>query len=150
LQPRYFCGHRYMTQQELDLFQFASRIVTESSARPPEIVWRELGNSWPLRVLLDDVPDYFFRDLRSPNSSFATNAPEDFAVGALRYHQPVINGVLYPIWHWDRTDVPVFSYQVMHPWRARIMIRTRADHESSVSTPVKGPPWTLDEVDLAI
>jgi transposase len=40
------CGlHRYMTEQELDQFQFAHRIVTESSARPPEIVWRELGNS---------------------------------------------------------------------------------------------------------
>ena len=40
------CGlHRYLTEQELDLLQFASRIVTESSARPPEIVWRELGNS---------------------------------------------------------------------------------------------------------
>jgi hypothetical protein len=32
--------------------------------------------------------------------------------GELRYRQPVINGVLYPIWHWDRTDVPAFSYQV--------------------------------------
>ena len=40
------CGlRRYMTEQELDLFQFASRIVAESSARPPEVVWRELGNS---------------------------------------------------------------------------------------------------------
>jgi hypothetical protein len=33
--------HRYMTEQKLDLFQLASRIVTEPSARPPEIVWRE-------------------------------------------------------------------------------------------------------------
>jgi len=63
-------------------------------------------------VLLDDLPDYFFSDLRSPNSLFATNAPEDFAVGELRYRQPVMNGVLYPNWHWDRTDVPAFSYQV--------------------------------------
>ena len=60
----------------------------------------------------DDVPDYLFSDLRSPNSPLATNAPEDFAVGELRYRQPVINGLLYPIWHWDRTDVPAFSYQV--------------------------------------
>ena len=96
----------------MDLFQFASRIVTESSARPPEIVWRELGNSQPLRVLLEDVPDYFFSDLSSPNSPFSTNAAEDFAVGELRYRQPVINGVLYPIWHGNRTDVPAFSYQV--------------------------------------
>jgi len=43
---------------------------------------------------------------------FSTNAAEDFAVGELRYRQPVINGVLYPIWHGNRTDVPAFSYQV--------------------------------------
>src|SRR5580693_2157588 len=49
------CGlRRYMSEQELDLFQLVFRIVTESSARPPEILWRELGNSLPLRVLLDE------------------------------------------------------------------------------------------------
>jgi hypothetical protein len=58
------------------------------------------------------VPDYFFRDLRSPNSPFATNAAKDFAVGELRYRQPVINGLFYPIWHWDRTNVPALSYEV--------------------------------------
>jgi hypothetical protein len=35
----FFCGlHGYMTEQKLDLLQLASRIVTEASARPPEIV----------------------------------------------------------------------------------------------------------------
>jgi hypothetical protein len=33
--------HRNMTEQKLDSFQLASRILTEPSARPPEIVWRE-------------------------------------------------------------------------------------------------------------
>jgi hypothetical protein len=58
------------------------------------------------------VPDYFFRDLRSPNSSFATDAPEDFALRNSRYRQPVINDVFYPIRHWDRPDVTAFSHQV--------------------------------------
>jgi len=75
-------------------------------------VWREFGNSQPLGVLLDDVPDHFLRDIRSPNGPLATNAPEDFAIGDLRYHQPVVNGMFYPIWHWHRTDVPSLSYQV--------------------------------------
>lgn len=55
------------------------------------------------------MPNYFFSDLRSPNSPFATNAPEDFAVSNLRYRQPVIVGVFYKIWHWDRTDVPALD-----------------------------------------
>jgi hypothetical protein len=33
--------HRNMTEQKLDLFQLTSRTVTEPSARPSEIVWRE-------------------------------------------------------------------------------------------------------------
>lgn len=33
--------HRDVPQKELNLFQLASRIVTEASARPPEIVRRE-------------------------------------------------------------------------------------------------------------
>jgi hypothetical protein len=70
------------------------------------------------------VPDYFSVISVPQTVPLRQTHREDFAVGELRYHQPVINGVLYPIWNWDRTDVPVFSYQVMHPWRARIMIRT--------------------------
>ena len=86
--------------------------MTEPGTRSSQIVWRELGNSEPLRVFLDNVPDYFFSDLHSPNSPFATNVPEDFSLGDLRYRQPVINGVFYPIWHWDRPDVPTLSYRV--------------------------------------
>ena len=58
------------------------------------------------------MPDYFFRYLRSPNSPFATNAAKDLSSGDLRYRHPVINGLFYPIWHWDRPDVPALSYQV--------------------------------------
>lgn len=38
----FFCRlHRNMSEQKLDLFQLAPRIVTEPSARPPEIMWRK-------------------------------------------------------------------------------------------------------------
>jgi hypothetical protein len=33
--------YRDVAQEKLNLFQLASRIVTEPSARPPEIVWCE-------------------------------------------------------------------------------------------------------------
>jgi hypothetical protein len=101
-----------MAQQELNLLQLASRIVTEPSTRPPEIMWCQLGNSQALCVFLDDVPDYLFGDLRSPNSSLATHASEDLAVRNPCNREPGINGVFYPIWHWDRTDVPPFPYQI--------------------------------------
>jgi hypothetical protein len=37
--------YRDVAKEKLNLFQFATRIVTESSARPPEIMWRQSGNS---------------------------------------------------------------------------------------------------------
>ena len=58
------------------------------------------------------MPNYFFSDLRSPNRPFATNAPEDFAVGELRYRQPVINGVLPNLALGPYGCAPAFSYQV--------------------------------------
>jgi hypothetical protein len=85
LQPQVLlCGlHRYMTEQELDLFQFASRIVTESSVHDLlRSLWRELEIPSRSAYSLTTCQTTFFSDLRSPNSPFSTNAAEDFAVAS--------------------------------------------------------------------
>jgi hypothetical protein len=44
LQPRYFsvvCTEKNVAQEKLNLFQLTSRIVTEPSARPSEVMGRE-------------------------------------------------------------------------------------------------------------
>jgi hypothetical protein len=49
------CLHRDVPQQGLDLFQFAAGSVTESGARPPQIVRRELRDCQFLCVHSNDV-----------------------------------------------------------------------------------------------
>ena len=58
---------RHMPEQKLDLLKLSPGIVTESSTRSPKIVGSELRNSQSARVVLHDVPDYFFGNLRTPS-----------------------------------------------------------------------------------
>ncbi len=101
-----------MAEQELDLLQFTARLMTEPGTRSPEVVWCEFRYAQPSRVFLHNVPDYFLRNLRSPNNTFAANASEDLAVRGLRDSQPVINRLLDPIGHRNRADVSAFPDEV--------------------------------------
>ena|ERR1700683_4802208 len=78
--PQVFLGRldRDMTQQKLNLFQFAASTVTETGARSSEIMWRKLSDSQSVRVLLHYVPDHLLRYFRSPDSAAPTDAPEQF------------------------------------------------------------------------
>jgi hypothetical protein len=58
------------------------------------------------------VPDYFLRNLCSPDSTFATNAPENLTARDVRHVQPVVDGLLHPIGHRNCADVPSFPDEV--------------------------------------
>ena len=76
--------HGHMAEQELDLVQFAARLMTEPGTRSPEVVWCEFRYAQPVRVLLHNVPDHFLGNLRSPNSTCAADASENLALRDLR------------------------------------------------------------------
>src|SRR5690348_5795453 len=86
--------------------------MTQPGTRSPEVVGRELRYSQPFRVFLDNVPDYFLRNLRSPNNAFTANASENLTVCDPRHVQPVVNGLFYPVGHGNRSDVYSFPDQV--------------------------------------
>src|SRR5437899_9756521 len=46
-----------MSQQELDLLQFASGSVAQTSTRPPQVMWGQFRHTDPFRAVLHDVPD---------------------------------------------------------------------------------------------
>ena len=49
----FFCRlYGYMAEQELDLLQFATRLMTEPGTRSSEVVWREFRYSQSFRVFL--------------------------------------------------------------------------------------------------
>ena len=75
-----------MSQQELNLLQFATRTMAEASTRPSEIVWSEFRDSKLSRVLLNNVPDDFFCHVVTPDRTFSANAPKHFAVQDSSYN----------------------------------------------------------------
>ncbi len=52
--------NRDMSKEKLDLFKFASGIMTEPRTGPPEIMWREVWNVHGRGSLLDNVPNRLF------------------------------------------------------------------------------------------
>ena len=107
LAARVFLGrlHGNVTQQELDLFQFAARTVAETGARSSEIMWREFRDSQFLCVFLYDVPHYFLGYLRTPYCPSPADAAKQFALSDVGRTQPFVDCALHPFRHRDRTDM---------------------------------------------
>ena len=61
--------HRYMPQQELNLFQLAAGSMAEPRARPAEVVRREFWHLQFLGVHFNHVPYHFFSHAIAPNRS---------------------------------------------------------------------------------
>jgi hypothetical protein len=101
-----------VSQQELNLFQFAAGSVAESGTRPPEIVRREVGDLQFLRVCLHNMPDDFFRHPIAPCVPRATHAPEQFPIGNIGCREPSIEEPFHPIGNWDGSNVTGFSNEV--------------------------------------
>jgi hypothetical protein len=56
-----------VSQQELDLFQFAAGGTTQPRAGPPEVVGRQRRDSRSGRTSFHDVPDDILRDTVAPH-----------------------------------------------------------------------------------
>ena len=72
--------HRNVTEEELNLLQFAAGCATKSSATPPKIVRRKFAHSDFRRELLDDVPNELLRHPFAPNLPSTTHAAEETAI----------------------------------------------------------------------
>jgi hypothetical protein len=66
--------HGHVAQQELNLFEFASRRVTQTGTGSSEVMRRELQDSNLPRVLLDDMPHHFFCHFVAPGLACSTDA----------------------------------------------------------------------------
>jgi hypothetical protein len=85
-----------MTQQKLNLFQFASGGTTEASATPPKIVRREFAHTDFRCKLLDDVPDQLFRNSLAPDSTRAAHPSEKATCVDFGGRRPVVQEAIHP------------------------------------------------------
>ncbi len=101
-----------MTQQKLNLLQFAASGTTEASATPPEVVRREFPHTNFRSELLDDVPDQLFRNSLAPDSARAANAAEKAATGDSTGLHPVFEETSHPVRNRDGPNVTTLPSQV--------------------------------------
>ena len=104
--------HGDVPQQKLDLLQLTARGMTQASAGAPTIVRRQLRDTSPTGVLLDDVPNHLLCDAFSPHVSLFGYAAEDPPVRDARRFKPEIGGRFNPIRHWNGPDVRRLADQV--------------------------------------
>jgi hypothetical protein len=101
-----------MPQEELNLLQFTSRIVTQASASPAKIVRREFGNADALCRLFHDVPHGFLRHAVSPCPPDLVDPAEHLSSINSGRGEPLIQLPFNPIWHRNCPDVACFANQV--------------------------------------
>ncbi len=61
--------YRRMPQQELNLLQFTTTVVTQLRAGSPQVVRRDVLQTHPLTTGPNHVPNYILRDTLPPKSS---------------------------------------------------------------------------------
>jgi hypothetical protein len=103
-----------MTQEELDLIQFASCHVAKSCASPPQVVRGKLLDFRPPGGVLYDMPDCLGRDARSPHTPESVDSTKDKAVFDVCGLNPLIDCAFCPRRDGNSADVFAFADQVCH------------------------------------
>jgi hypothetical protein len=104
--------YAYVSEKELDLLQFAARQMTQTCARPPQIVRRKFAQLSFGGKLFHNAPDHLLGDTFTPHGADLADATEDPPRGHLSGGGPAIESVLDPIRDWDGSDVAAFSIQI--------------------------------------
>ena len=104
--------NRNVPEEELNLLQFASRRMAQTSTCPPKIVWREPLDARFAGVLADHVPDRLLRQTVTPCAPAFVYPPEQFACVQVGSLKPLIENSLDPARHRHCPGVAAFALQV--------------------------------------
>ena len=101
-----------MSEQELNLIEFAAGEVTEPRATAPQVMWCKLFYARPQSGLPNDLPQHFRCHSSSPHASGLVDGPEQRTVSDAGGILPLINSRFYPRRDWHRPDMPGLAQQV--------------------------------------
>jgi hypothetical protein len=101
-----------MSQQKLDLLQFATCNVAKTGAGATEVVWRQLRQTKLRRVVFDNVPHHSVCYEIAPGLTGSANTPKKPPAGYASREKPIVDHLLHPIGNWDSPNVPAFSCEV--------------------------------------
>ena len=103
-----------VTQQKLNLLQFAACLMAQSCTGPSQIVRCDGWQAAAFRVYLHNCPDHLGRKAVSPNSACFVDRPQQRTCVDAGTKGPAVDRLLYPFRNGDRPDVATFSSQVRH------------------------------------
>ena len=106
------CLHRCMPQQELNLLQLSSTVMTQLRARSPQIVRGDMLQASSLAAGSDHVPDHVLRNTIAPHLSQPGDGSKDFAVTDPSGTRPLVQSGFDPCWNGHGTNVAAFADEI--------------------------------------
>jgi hypothetical protein len=104
--------HRCMSEQELNLLQLSSAVMTQLGAGTPQIMGRNMFQACSLAAGSDHVPDNVLRDATAPHLSQSGDSSEDSALTNPRGLGPLIEGGFHPVRNGHGPYVATFANQI--------------------------------------
>ena len=101
-----------MSQEELDLFDFASGGMAKLCTGSAQIVWSEVIQLRPIGAPPNHIPDDVLGDAFSPGRSMTTDGPKEPASVNLGCDHPMIDRLLDPDGHGHRPHMAALADQI--------------------------------------
>src|ERR1039458_1306766 len=102
----------YVSEEELDLVEFATRNMAEAGTRATQVVGRHLFETCLFSEGLYDIPDHLFSQASSPNEPALVDGPEDAACHNFRRPAPVVDPVFDPLRNRYGADGASFAHEI--------------------------------------
>jgi hypothetical protein len=101
--------NRCVSQQELNLLQFATVGVAKLRASPTQIVRRDMLQPCSLATASHYVPDDVLRDAGAPDLSTPRYGSKDSTLGNPSGCEPLIEGLFCPLRNRNRSDMTALT-----------------------------------------
>ena len=105
---------RCVSQQELNLFQLASAVMTQLGTGPPQVVGCDMLQARSPTAGPDHVPHHILRNALAPYLARPGDCPKDLSFGNAGGCRPLIERGFDPLWDRHGADVAALADQVHH------------------------------------
>ena len=106
--------HGCMSEQELNLLQLSSTVMTQLGAGAPQIMGCNMFQARSLAAGSDHVPDNILRNATAPHLSQSRDSSKDFALADSSGSCPLVESAFNPVRNGHSPYVATFANQINH------------------------------------
>ena len=129
--------HRCMPEQELNLLQLSSTVMTQLSAGAPQIIGCNMFQACSLAAGSDHVPDNVLRDATAPYLPQSGDSSEDFALANPSGSCPLVESGFDPVRNGHGPNVATFANQIHLSLAHLDVVQLHANQFRSAKTTTK-------------